>query len=131
ASVGVTLLPLVLNLPPAAMLADWPTWWAGDTFGVLLFTPLTLLLLQPTRQHWRGHASAIALPLLLVATLVGAGYGWLVHAEQTEHNAKMAVNGEDLQNKFENLLAQRRERLRSVEGLFEVNPMPSAATFDD
>ncbi len=129
ASVSVGLLPLILNLPPEALQADWPTFWAGDTFGVLLVAPLMLLVLQPSRQHWRGHALTIAAPLLLLATLLSAGYGRLVHTDQIEHDVQIAIHADDLKSKLANVLIQRHELLRSIEGLFEINPRPSLTTF--
>jgi PAS domain S-box-containing protein len=50
ASVGVTSLCLAEMTHWGDFLETWFTWWLGDAMGIFVFTPLTLILLQP-RTH--------------------------------------------------------------------------------
>ena len=48
----------------------WWTWWAGDTIGVLIFTPLTLIGLASPRGAWRHRFSTVGAPLSLAFAVV-------------------------------------------------------------
>ena len=52
------------------------TWWAGDTIGVLLFTPLVLAV-AARRSTLRERAADIIVPLMVTAALVGTAHLWL------------------------------------------------------
>jgi signal transduction histidine kinase/CheY-like chemotaxis protein len=54
---------------------SWLTWWVGDTLGVLLMTPLVLVLMGEPRALWRGRAFPVALPMLLFFALFVAIFG--------------------------------------------------------
>ncbi|MFL0808980.1 MAG: MASE1 domain-containing protein [Agarilytica sp.] len=47
----------------------WATWWIGDTIGVLLFTPLTLLLLEQ-RSNIKSRKLFVVLPIGCIFFLV-------------------------------------------------------------
>ncbi len=46
------------------LLLAWGTWWVGDTIGVLIFTPLTLLLFSPKKSFWKRKQAIVAYLLL-------------------------------------------------------------------
>ena len=48
---------------------SWMTWWIGDTLGVLVVLPLTLVLIGEPRQLWRRRAPYVALPMILFFAL--------------------------------------------------------------
>jgi signal transduction histidine kinase/CheY-like chemotaxis protein len=50
---------------PTALLANWVTWWVGDTLGVLVVLPLLMVLAGEPRSLWRARARPVALPMLL------------------------------------------------------------------
>ena len=50
----------------------WFTWWAGDTIGVLIFTPLVLALLGAPRSVWRPRLRSVGVPLGIAFGLVVA-----------------------------------------------------------
>src|SRR5438270_10427453 len=51
------------------LLMNWVSWWLGDTLGVLIVLPLTLVIAGEPRVLWRRRASTLALPMLLFFTL--------------------------------------------------------------
>jgi PAS domain S-box-containing protein len=53
-------------------LANWATWWVGDTMGVLIGAPLTLTLIGRPRADWQPRQRSLGVPLLLALTLVAA-----------------------------------------------------------
>ncbi|MFE4259148.1 MASE1 domain-containing protein [Streptomyces sp. NPDC056883] len=60
---GTWTLVLTGDLPPANFWPVWSAWWAGDTMGVLLLTPLLLVLPRarlPRDPYRMAEAAALA-----------------------------------------------------------------------
>ncbi|MGW4444576.1 MASE1 domain-containing protein [Streptomyces sp. NPDC004682] len=71
ATTGVGLLVATDALPPHAFPTVWLAWWVGDAMGVLLVTPLLLLLRQarkPPTTRWK-EALALAVAACCVVPL--------------------------------------------------------------
>ena len=69
-SVGVTLLWWMGLVSSSAYVINWTSWWIGDALGVVIATPLTLLLISPERELWRRRRWVLSLSIGLVASLV-------------------------------------------------------------
>ena len=65
---GVLALVAAGIVPRAAASSVWWVWWAGDTLGVLLFTPLVLAWAEDRRLRWSG-AKALELVFATVTVL--------------------------------------------------------------
>ncbi|MET7614367.1 MASE1 domain-containing protein [Streptomyces seoulensis] len=64
-TVGVVLLVVTDRMPGHAFWTVWLAWWVGDAMGVLLVTPLLLMLshargLRPTPRRWETGTLAVA-----------------------------------------------------------------------
>ena len=72
ATIGVGALVLGGLMPLTAAPVGWLTWWSGDTLGVLVFTPVILLLHDRSTDitHRRKLAVATALAGALTVTIV-------------------------------------------------------------
>jgi integral membrane sensor domain MASE1 len=46
------------------ILSTFINWWIGDSFGVLIFTPLALVIFD-RREVWKGRRWQVGLPLLI------------------------------------------------------------------
>lgn len=71
---GVASLAFAGRLEGLVPLAqNWWTWWVGDTIGVILFAPLTLICFARPRSVWRPRRVSVALPLIgaLIVTIIG------------------------------------------------------------
>lgn len=76
ATLGAGLLLLTDSMPPSGFWIVWWTWWAGDAMGVLVITPLLLVLrrarFSPDPYRWAEAAallaSAFAVSLLVTRT---------------------------------------------------------------
>ncbi|MGA5039657.1 MASE1 domain-containing protein [Streptomyces capoamus] len=72
ATVGVGILVLKGSLPAPAFWPVWLAWWVGDAMGVLIVTPLLLLLHRARRplslRRWR-EATALAVVTCAVVPL--------------------------------------------------------------
>ncbi|MEU2377152.1 MASE1 domain-containing protein [Streptomyces misionensis] len=74
ATVGVGMLVLTGKLAAQAFWPVWLAWWVGDAVGVLLVTPLLLLLrgarLPPSFARWKEATALAAIACLLVPVAV-------------------------------------------------------------
>lgn len=72
-SVATPALLATGALTADAALANWVTWWVGDTMGVLIGAPLALTLVGRPRADWLPRRRTLGLPLLLALALLAAG----------------------------------------------------------
>lgn len=72
ASIGVSLLLITDKLPARSFWAVWLAWWVGDAMGVLIVTPLLLMLHRarwpPPMARWK-EATALAVVVCFVVPL--------------------------------------------------------------
>ncbi len=68
--VGTATLHYVGFVPSANVPLHWFTWWAGDVIGVLVFTPILLLLFAPEGTVRRSRQMFVGSTLLFVFLLV-------------------------------------------------------------
>ena len=93
ASVGVATLALLGTVDSAGYATVWLKWWLGDMMGVLVVTPLLLLLLQQGPRQAPTLRQALELLALLAAlTLVGLLiFGSAAPAAQGFYASSLAV----------------------------------------
>ncbi|TCS65132.1 CHASE domain-containing protein [Varunaivibrio sulfuroxidans] len=65
ATVGVIVLHGVGALASGAAIEGWWSWWLGDTFGVLITTPLIFIFMAPPRDIWSKRRTTVALPVAI------------------------------------------------------------------
>ncbi|MFI5979571.1 MASE1 domain-containing protein [Streptomyces sp. NPDC051555] len=74
ATVGSVAVVLSGSLPPNGFWSFWAAWWAGDAMGVLVLTPLLLVLRRPyglSRDPLRwAEAAALAVGVVCVSLFV-------------------------------------------------------------
>ena len=71
-SFGVASLYAMGFLPADAVVTKWVTWWTGDTLGVLIFTPLILLLSKFNYKKLNSRTLIVAIPVLTMFATVFA-----------------------------------------------------------
>ena len=125
ATVGLGALLLAGRVEGAQLGLQWATWWIGDALGVLVFAPVVLALIGQPRDEWRLRRWSVALPLLVVALLMGLGIRELVQIDTArarqvrEREAETATNA---------VRARLQTPLHALEGLRGL--VSEAATLD-
>lgn len=61
-------------LPLQNFLVSWFTWYIGDSVGVLIFTPIFLILFASPREIWRNRVIPILFPLSVSFVIVSMIY---------------------------------------------------------
>ena len=128
-TVGVVALLQAGLVPGAEAGFHWATWWVGDAIGVLVATPLTLVLIGQPRAQWRSRALPVALPLILVLGVAVGAYVAVSAVEQDrieqEYRREVGTVAERLDRQRADVL----ETLESVRGLFEASGEVTETTF--
>lgn len=68
----------------ANLVDNWLTWWAGDTLGVLIATPLALAFVGRPAAAWRPRRRSLGVPLLAALALL-AGAMWAIGERERGH----------------------------------------------
>ncbi|MBA2653151.1 MAG: diguanylate cyclase [Tatlockia sp.] len=69
---------------------SWVTWWIGDSIGVLIITPVFLILFAKPRKLWRARILPILLPLCLTFIIVIIAHTFYSHSELKRVQTKFA-----------------------------------------
>lgn len=80
---GVTVLYLAGAVTAAQYAFSWWTWWVGDGTGVLIATPLMLVLFAKPRELWSRRIRTVGLPLVISCLVMVATF---IHASRLEQN---------------------------------------------
>ncbi len=88
--IGVATLYAAGVMQAPDLLDNWLLWWAGDTAGVLLFTPLALAMWPGSgelRRHWEGGWRVAVIPAVTAFLLV-AGLVQMTRLEDSRERAE-------------------------------------------
>ena len=122
ASVGVSVLYVAGIITSAAYINSWWSWWVGDTLGVLIVMPLSLVVLYRKYSPWNNRLKTIGIPMMLVLLAVAGVVTLASNWEQGFRKEEIRKHGEA----FEKLLQQRyiahREVIAALARLMEVVP---------
>jgi len=119
ASISVAALTVAGRIPLAGAPFNWMTWWAGDTIGVFVFTPLALALLLRPRAEWRQRGA-------VVATATGATFllcvGLAVYTsglERKELDTQLADTGEQLAARLTDVVMERLHAVAALQAFLD------------
>lgn len=101
---------------------SWWNWWGGDTFGVLIFTPLTLIVLLRRETGWKERRIAVVLPMLVTLCLVVAAFFGASDRQQKQHVEKIEEHGKNISQLLDHRLIAHQEALAALKRLIEVMP---------
>ena len=70
ASISVSGLFVLGLIERPMFFSSWASWWIGDTLGLMVLLPLTLVAIGKPRKIWKKRFSTVALPMLITFTLL-------------------------------------------------------------
>ncbi|WP_409522470.1 PAS domain S-box protein [Nitrincola sp. MINF-07-Sa-05] len=129
ASISISGLYLIEDLPRAHLRGTWLIWWSGDSLGVLLFAPLFILMLSPNHNEWYGRKLQIVVPLLITAGLVIGTYHFLNRAEQSDAEKQFNQAAESVKDRIIISLENLITSVQSTVGLLEASEQVTAEEF--
>ncbi|MEQ6289010.1 PAS domain S-box protein [Vogesella sp. GCM10023246] len=112
---GLLLLGLV---PASSVPLSWFMWWIGDTLGVLVLLPLTMVLAGAPRPLWRKRASTVAIPMLFAFSMLVVLYVNVSRWEQTESMLEFQLQSQRMADTIQARLDEQESLLAQTKGLF-------------
>jgi PAS domain S-box-containing protein len=129
ASVGVASLRFGNVIDGSQIAWNWWTWWFGDTIGVIIFAPLTMICFARPRHAWRPRWLSVALPMAAAFIVTVVGFVWAQTSEQFSTESRFdGVAGNATQQLEEQLLGHL-DALHAVEGFYASSRIIRRAEF--
>jgi signal transduction histidine kinase/ActR/RegA family two-component response regulator len=121
AGLSSTVMALVGTLSWSEWLPTLASWWAGDTLGVLMGTPLLLTALAKPRALWRRRRLVLGLTMLVATLLLGLG---IRQVQSWEHEREAAAFKQEVDattNAVRLRLQGYMAALESLRGVYEAS----------
>ncbi len=122
ASVGTTTLLVSGTISTSQVGFTWWNWYVGDTIGVFVFAPLTLVWLMRRQRAWTERMRTIALPMLIALLTISAVFYATARWEESTRVNTIRAYSERLALLLERRFAGHREILSSLARVIELNP---------
>ena len=107
--------------PADALFSAW-NWWAGDTLGVLLMTPLMFVFLGQPREDWAPRRLGVALPLAVAMVLMVVLFIQVRDWEHARIESQFQRDGGHVVNLIAKRFAVQEDMLMALERLMVVSP---------
>lgn len=120
-TIGVTAQLAGGVISPDQAALNWLTWWVGDSIGVMIFAPITLMLLPWQSEVWRGRVWQVVVPSLLAVLVFGAFFLQALTQEDRATRLQVDQLAESASADLRSSLAQHAEALEGLRGLFEAS----------
>jgi signal transduction histidine kinase/ActR/RegA family two-component response regulator len=121
AGLSSTFMAAIGLLSWSEWLPTMASWWAGDTLGVLMGTPLLLTALAHPRPLWRRRRMVLGLPMLAATLLLGLG---IRQVQSWEHEREAAAFKQEVDattNAVRLRLQGYLAALESLRGVYEAS----------
>ena len=97
------------------------SWWAGDTLGVLMGTPLLLTLWGRPERLWRQRRLVLGVPMLVSILLLGLGIRQIQSWDQEREAAAFRQQAESTSNAMRLRLNGYLAALESLRGIYDAS----------
>jgi signal transduction histidine kinase/sensor domain CHASE-containing protein len=128
ATVGVTTLAVSGQIPWSLFVITWWTWWVGDTFGVLIATPLVLSWLARPGASWCRRRLSVGLPLVVALALGFVILGY-THVQEWERLRFFEQQAESMAHAIQTRLDDHVAVLHAFESLHAGAPEVNRQAF--
>jgi PAS domain S-box-containing protein len=118
ATVGVASLRIAGEIETSEVALNWLTWWVGDTIGVIIFAPLTIICLGRPRHAWRPRLLSVALPTSAAFGTAVAAFVWIHISEQSSLRSRFNDVADNATQQLEEQLLGHLDALYAVEGFY-------------
>jgi integral membrane sensor domain MASE1 len=118
----------VVELPD--LLTNWFSWWIGDTLGVLVALPLTLVIAGEPRDLWHNRAWSVALPMALSFALFVAIFVRVNRWEHDQSLLEFRLLSQEIVAKIRSGLEEQEVFLEQLERSFSLPGALSSVDFE-
>ena len=131
ATIGALAIMVGGVIHPNDFILTWGVWWVGDTIGILIVTPILLILFAQPHEIWRSRVRTVVNPLLILLTIVMAlfqyGKSQDVNRITAEFNRQVGL----FQNVLTGRLSHHLDVTRSLQSLFGSTTFISEEQFNN
>ena len=117
ATIGTATQVATGVIPPSRAALAWLIWWAGDAMGVIVFGPITMMLLPDQRGLWKGWRLRVALPSAVFATVLMVAITASADAAQDRLETERSQVAQDANASLVNQLDRQQEVLQGIKAL--------------
>lgn len=110
--IGGMYLAGIIQLPDLAF--NWFSWWAGDSIGVFIFTPLLLTLFYRFSPVWKRRRLILTLPVLVTFFLVIVLFIYIQKLENRRQQAQLVYQANIISRTIESRL---QTHIRNIEAI--------------
>jgi len=108
-------------MPASAALANWWTWWSGDTLGVLIAAPLVLTVIGQPAADWRPRRRTLGVPLVLAMGLLASAVFETGRLDRERQRAVFERFATRLADAAQSRLGAAQHALQALHGAARVN----------
>ena len=130
ATIGICALYVAGSIPAEEFFYSWLNWWTGDTIGVLIFSPLTLIVLFRKDSFWKERRRAVAVPMLAMIGLVIVAFSSASYQQKKQQINQIEEHGMVISSLLDKRFAAHQEALAALKRLIEVIPDMTFAQFE-
>ena len=111
-------------MPLSELLSNWLVWWLGDTFGILLVTPVIISLISSQKDSWKGRVFIVNMSFLIMIALTAFVFSLSRTQEVQRLNNMLNQQFIALTNAFESQVDSHLAALQALANLSHVeNPI--------
>ncbi|HTD06892.1 CHASE domain-containing protein [Undibacterium sp.] len=118
ASVAALSLYGLHFIPGNHILGNWATWWTGDTLGVLITTPIVMVLFGKPREIWSSRRWNVMLPLAICLAVVVVVFTYIRHREEQKQFLEFRLEVERVSQDLQNKLNNHTDAVSNIERFF-------------
>ncbi len=129
ATIGVGTLCVNGIIPFSHLAYSWMTWWTGDAIGVLIASPLVLILFAQPSKLWRSRFQTVGVPLLVSCALIVGIFISASHSDQQKIELALQENSKEISESLFSNFAKHIEVLAPLKGLYLASDVVTAEDF--
>jgi len=117
-------------IPSTEFVSHWLHWWLGDTLGVILFTPLLLMVLNYRKPWWSQRIKNIILPVLTALTITLLTFFYVADNEKAHITNQLKEIASPITESIKSNLYAYQELVGSIGNLVKINPSLEYSLFE-
>jgi len=111
------ILYLAHDISDTLLFSTWFTYWVGNSFGVLIITPLFFALFSPA-EEWQQRRLTVGLALLVLTIVCFSIMRFAQNRDQEQLTQKLLHTNQTLNAKIEDTLKQYEKNLQAINIFF-------------
>lgn len=129
ATISTTILHISGVVPTSEFTLNLLTWWIGDGIGVMIFTPLILMLFVPKDAVSLQRKLLVTLPLILLFSSVVGIFIYTKHTELASSKQSLERKMADHKSSLRQYMDHMAMYLHSVDTFYQAEDQVSRAKF--